>query len=364
MANVTTNNLPQAALPVSGNDILILSRDGVVVSQIKLSDLLVGFVPTVNIATPNTTVPVEAFVATGASGNIDVALVPKGTGAFSLHIADGLVTGGNKRGANAVDLQTSRTAATQVASGTGSFVAGQNNTSTGQTSFAVGSSNTSANISTFCAGDGNSATGQVSICLGSQNSASGLTAFSIGRLNTASGDRSFAFGISGVASGLASGAFGSFTTTNGIQGQVAFGHNSNLLGGYQTTLTGLRIVTTGTTATRITADGASAATTNQLTLRNNSVFKFQGRVVAYDMTTLDAKEWDFSGLIKRGAAAANTSLVGTPSITSAFADTAAAAWTISIAADTTNGALAVNVQGAGANQIRWYVEIFSFETGF
>lgn len=56
------------------------------------------------------------MTATNAATNVDIALVPKGTGAFTLAVADNLASGGNKRGANSIDLQTGRNANTQVAS--------------------------------------------------------------------------------------------------------------------------------------------------------------------------------------------------------------------------------------------------------
>lgn len=289
-----------------------------------------------NSATPNTTVPVYGFAAVGPETDIDASVVPKGAGAFALHVADGAVAGGNKRGANAVDLQTSRTAATQVASGAQAFQAGQNNTASGAQSVALGVGNTS----------------------------SGARTFAYGNANTVSATDAFAIGNTNTVSGVASGALGNFGTTNGIQGQLVLGHNSTVLGRFQTGFTGLYQTTTGATATRATADGTTTGTAaNQLTLRNNSVFKVEGRVVAYDLTTLDAKEWNFSTLIKRGANAATTALVGTPSVTSAFADTNAAAWTIAVSADTATGSLALTVTGAGTNQIRWFAEVSSFETG-
>ena len=366
MTAITINNLTDATLPILGTDKTVVSRDGTLLNNISITDVNAGLTPTMNTAAPNATVPVEALVATNSNGtfaNIDVAIVPKGTGAFSLQVADNAITGGNKRGANAVDLQTSRTAATQVASGSRSFVAGQNNTASGAQSVAIGQTNTASGSQSIAVGSGNTCSGFASIAAGAQSSATANNAFAFGFQANATGVTSFAIGAAANATGLNSGALGQNCTTNGIQGQVAFGHNSDALGRYQTTLTGLRQVTTGTTATRATADGATAATANQLTLRNNSVFKFMGRVVAYDLTTLDAKEWEFSGLIKRGANAAATSLVGTPSVTSQFADTNAAAWMVAVSADTTNGALAVTVTGAGANQIRWYVEVFAYETG-
>lgn len=335
MAIVNQSTLPNISLPVVGTDEYLMCRDGVNLLGVPVTDAANGMPVLKNVTSPNTTTPVLHLTATGAEANLDVAVVVKGTGAFALDVADGLTAGGNKRGTNAVDIQKSRTAATQVASGNFSFVAGQNNTGSGLNSVAIGL--------------GNSATGSGSIAIGDSSTSSGSDSVVIGRSSTASGADSFV-----------TGAFG---TSNGVKGQFVMGHESNLLGGYQTTMTGLRQVTTGTTSTRATTDAAAAGTANQLVLRNNSVFKVVGRAVAYDLTTLDAKEWDFSALIKRGAAAANTSFVGTPSITSAFADTAAATWVITLTADTTNGALGVNVQGAGANQIRWYIQVLAYETG-
>lgn len=227
--------------------------------------------------------------------------------ALTVDVPDGTTVGGNVRGANAVDLQTLRVAATQVASGASSFVAG------------------------------------------SYNSATGFGAASLGGgLNIASGALSATVG-------------GQFAFTNGILGQCAFGHNSPALGRLQTTMTGLYQVTTGTTATRATADSTAASTANQLILRNNSAFIVEGSVIARDTVTNDCASFSFSVLVKRGSDAANTTIVGTPLITQDFADTAATTWAVTLTADTTNGALGVNVAGAGTNAIRWMIELYTQE---
>jgi len=56
--------------------------------------------------------------------NTPLVLQPLGTGALQAQKTDSTATGGNARGANAVDLQTSRSAANQVASGQYSVVGG------------------------------------------------------------------------------------------------------------------------------------------------------------------------------------------------------------------------------------------------
>jgi hypothetical protein len=75
-------------------------------------------------ASPNATVNVDSLTPNAATTNADAAIVPKGTGALLAAIPDNTTTGGNKRGANSIDLQTTRTNADQVASGNCSVVIG------------------------------------------------------------------------------------------------------------------------------------------------------------------------------------------------------------------------------------------------
>jgi hypothetical protein len=116
--------------------------------------------------------------------NSDLVITTKGTGAFILGPKpDGTTTGGNVRGANAVDLQTSRTTAAQVASGARSFIAN-------------GTRNSTTNDDAFSSGFQNAATGSSSACLGGdQNTASNSGSGTIlGSINTASGQYSLTLG--------------------------------------------------------------------------------------------------------------------------------------------------------------------------
>lgn len=317
---------------------------------------------TTNTTSPNATVPVKVLQVVDGATNVDVAVLPKGTGAFVLQIPDGTATGGNKRGARAVDLQTSRTAATQVASGLGSVVAGNNNTASANYTAAVGAGNVSSGSGAFVAGVGNTASGLTSFCAGASNLASGQGAVCFGGSNTVSGQYAAAFGVLCLADGHSSAVFGAYATSSGILGQVAEGH-WNLVGPgvYQATRTGLRQQTVGTTPTDLTADAASASVVNQLTLRTRAAYRVEGRVVAIDNATLDTKEWHFLALIKRGASASTTTLVGTPTITSVLGDAATSGWVLAVSADTTNGALKVTVTGAGSNPIQWMCQLQSTE---
>lgn len=291
-----------------------------------------------NATAPNTTVPVHGVIASGTETNIDLVLSPKGTGALVARTPNSSSTGGNKRGANAVDLQAIRSTAAQVASGLCSvIVGGRDNTASGYYS------------AVFC-GDTNTASNDYSAVSGGfSNTASGYcSAVSGGRGNTASGSYSVIPG-------------GRLATTNSIQGLFAYGFNGAADGQNQMSFWGGRLQTTDATATRITADAAVASAINQLTLRTNSTFRVKGTVVARNTSTNDSKEWTFEALIKRGSNASATSVTGTPSITSTFADTAAASWSIAVTADTTNGALAITATGAAATAIRWTAVVHSIE---
>ena len=81
----------------------------------------------------------------GATADQNAAVIPKGTGALITSIPDNGVAGGNARGQYAVDLQLSRSAATQVASGNYSVLTGgQNNCASGTFSAILGGCGNSA----------------------------------------------------------------------------------------------------------------------------------------------------------------------------------------------------------------------------
>lgn len=117
-------------------------------------------------ASPNNVVNNVSLTATGDTTNVSVAIVPKGTGAFSLSVPDGTAAGGNARGANAIDLQRVRNAATQVASGSDSFSVGSYCTASNSNAIAMGSAATSSGFNALAVGDFVAATGNFSYAFG------------------------------------------------------------------------------------------------------------------------------------------------------------------------------------------------------
>jgi hypothetical protein len=167
-------------------------------------------------ASPNDTVYVDSMTAAGATTNVDLALRPKGTGALTAQVADSAATGGNKRGANAVDWQTIRANAGQVASGTSSTIAGglQNESSSTYTTVGGGWDNrASSSSSTIAGGQGNRASGTQSAVAG-------------GLGNNASGTQST------IAGGGSNSTAGNYATVGGGQSNVANSTHATAAGGY------------------------------------------------------------------------------------------------------------------------------------
>jgi hypothetical protein len=269
-----------------------------------------------------------------------------GSGALSIQVPDGSVKGGNVRGMGAVDLQTSRTSASQVVSGNYSIAIGSSNTVSNDYSFAIGQSNTASGLHSFSSGLSNTASGIRSCAQGASNICSGNYSFSRGFGNTASGHFSVVDGYNG--------------TSNGIINKYVFGCAS---GSTQVGMLGLWKNTTDGTSLALTSEGNTANSTNQCTLQNNNAIAFTVEVVARNTSTGMTGRWETKGLIKRGANASTTALVGTPTVTLTNGDNEAwiVAGAITITADTTNGALAITATGAASTTIHWLAKILSTE---
>jgi hypothetical protein len=263
---------------------------------------------------------------------------------------DGTAKGGNTRGMGAVDFQTSRLYATQIASGNYSIISGFNNTSSGSCSVAMGVNNNSS--------------GNQSVAMGNTNTSSSIQSIVLGSSSTASGVFSVALGLSSIATGDYSIALGTKGHTNGISSKLVIGTSySGSSGTYQMGQLGVGAITTDATATVLKSDTAAVSSFTQCTLQNNNAIAFTVEVVARNTSTGMAGRWEAKGLIKRGANASTTALVGTPTVTLTNADNEAwiVAGAITITADTTNGALAVTVTGAASTTIHWMAKILSTE---
>lgn len=316
-------------------------------------------------AAPNGTVPVVSFTALNAAANVDAVIAVKGTGAFLAQVPDATTTGGNKRGANALDLQVSRTVATQVASSSNtalvgcinsvansvgsSVFGGTTHTASGGNSVCVGGSTNQATASgAACLGGGsNVANNNNAVAMGGSSTASGSGSLVQGTGNTASGNNSFAIGNTCVSSGTASHATGQNSITRGLIAARAHasGRGSFADGDAQEMRIMLVQKTTDATPTVMTSNKSAASIDNQYVLADSMLATIRGLVSARTAAGVNSS-WEFVASIKRGAGAGTTTMVAACTPTLIAQDAGAATWALAISADTVNGALKVLFTGA------------------
>jgi hypothetical protein len=244
-----------------------------------------------------------------------------------------------------------------IASDLNSSISGgrSNTASSSYATISGGRSNTaSSSYATVGGGRSNTASSSYATVGGGYiNTASSLYAtISGGSYNTASSHSSF---ISG----------GSYGTTRLIEGNHVFPACvvpiTSAAGVTQSALLLLARETTNATATVLSSNSSAAATTNQVILPNNAAYSFSGEVIAGVTAAGDTARWTIDGAIKRGANAASTAMVGTPTVTMTHNDAGAAAWAVAVTADTTNGGIKVEVTGAAATTIRWVCKVNTTE---
>jgi len=162
--------------------------------------------------------------ATGGT-NTPLVLSPLGTGALQAQKTDSTATGGNARGANAVDWQTLRDTAAKVASGAQSFLGG---------------------------GSYNSASGGTSVTVGgSGNINSGSSAIIVGGYTNSNSSANHGVLVGGYTNTISSN--GQWSYIGGGYSNTAAGFYNIIGGGYANSGTSGTAVTTQTTTIAVTA---------------------------------------------------------------------------------------------------------------
>lgn len=175
-------------------------------------------------------------------------------------------------------------------------------------------------------------------------------------------------GAGGQATGSYSVVIGGCNVSSSVNGKIVSGVAGNISGQVGAAQSGtLTLVrnTADNTPTVLTSDYSFPGALNKLVLSNYQSMAVTGRVIAQrkgSESTTSTAMWTFNAVIRRGANAASTALVAavTPALIAADAD--AAAWTIAVDVDTTNGALVVTVTGEAGKNIRWVCTLESTET--
>jgi hypothetical protein len=299
------------------------------------------------------------------SGQTNSALVlsPKGSGALIAgRKPDGTSTGGNARGTNAIDLQTIRNNAAQVASENVSVALGSYNTASAPASIAIGYLNTASgngsiaigssclsNNRGFAAGEACQATGSFATAIGGYGvQASGTGAVAVGG-NSVSGNTNLASGnFSGVLGGNAS-----LANRYGMHAHASGQFAAN--GDAQRARFVLRNKTTTNSAVELFLDGSAT----RLTIPSGKYLTGTINIAGIKSDGATAARYIRQFSIKN--VAATTSLVGT--VDTVGTDIANST-TISITADDTNDALKVEVTGITSETWRWVAAVDVVEVAY
>jgi hypothetical protein len=115
--------------------------------------------------------------------------------------------------------------------------------------------------------------------------------------------------------------------------------------------------TTDATQTVLNAAGTSTANaTNSLVLDNNSARGGRVTVLGFKTSGTVAALWEIDDLlVVRGANAAATALVGTPTVTTKqiHATATSETWAVAVAVNTTLGSVEIKVTGGSSSSVRW-----------
>ena len=391
----------QATL-VSGTNIKRINGS----SLLGSGDLVIGlqqFTEARVTTAPHAAIPLHTLTATGAEANIAVAILPKGSGSLQLR------TDSIKRGDYSVDLQIAGAGSGYAATGTYCAIGGgasnraqasystvaggyNNNAGGNYTTVAGGHTNAVASSYSFVGGGyNNQANADYSaVVAGSGNLAGSSRAFvGAGLSNTASGANSFVgAGNTNLASGQESAvAGGANNTASGIRSFVGAGRNNNVSAGYASILCGeyhtisaasasaiagtyavsranpgaaiigsyygqqlVKIFHGSTTSATPVELGDDFANPAQYIMADQLVSCVTLQIAATDNTDNYAAWVEF--LVKRGANAAATSIIGSP-VVRETKSAGAATWSVTVAADTTNGGVKLTANGEAAKTIRW-----------
>jgi hypothetical protein len=358
---------------------------------------LTYFTEAQNTTAPNATVPVDSLTAVTGTTDGDFAIIPKGAGALISQVSDGTTTGGNKRGARAVDFQRSRAGATQVASGADSAIySGVNNVASSPYSVVLGGSGnssianytltfgrnayangnyafdfsnnggaTAANGFSFLSGGtGDTATSFNGTATGANSFSKNGTASgqnSVAFSGTSSGSYSFTANASNLSNSRASSIFGELGSTKGVAARISLSCHQNisptLAGNSQASLGAVTTQTTTNTAiSLLTYNG----TVISLPLQDNEAMRVRGSIIGKQTASVNVCCYDFDCVIVRGVGAATT-VLKVNNMNLVFDDIVCTVLP-TLNADTTNGGLDIKSGGKVTTTIKWVARIDSTES--
>jgi hypothetical protein len=228
---------------------------------------------------------------------------------FILGQEDGTVAGGNVRGDGAVDLQTSRSTTSQVASGNYStIVGGSSCTSSGQYSISGGLGSSASNYAGVTFGNSNSNNSYGGVVVGGQNNTGGNADYVFiggGRFNNTTGATN---GV--IAGGISNTVSSNFSTISGGQSNTASTNTyATVVGGLSNTSSGQYSVSGSQNSLASGANSIAIGWSNSIsgafscgfgaqnigTKTGNSLFGYYGQATIYGQLVQSSNRFTAAG---------------------------------------------------------------------
>jgi hypothetical protein len=299
-------------------------------------------------ATVERSVALGYLAQTGGSGGQGVAIgnsMAFGTQSFAVNISNNTTTYG--------------------ATGTNSIAMGKQNKANSTEAVSIGGNMNSATSSyaSVMGGTFNSNGGTRAIIAGGQsNTISTAGQYGVivgGNNNSVTGDRGVIVGgANNEANALHTFATGEYAKAAEI-GKLAratgrFSADGDAQGGQFI----LRADTTDATATVLTTNNSTAASTNQIVAASDTCITFDGTITAMQNGAQAYASWKIEGLLVNDGGTTTLANSATTVIQNL------SSWGMALSADNTNNALAITVTGEAAHNIRWVANIRTTEVTY
>ncbi len=253
-----------------------------------------------------------------------------GAGSVATSAFSAIAINGYASGTDSLAAAIASNSSSYGASGANSIAMGQQAKADGGSGVAIGSSFTRAS-------------GSLSLALSRDSHASGTRSVAIGG-GEAQAESSFALGLNAKTE-----VYGKFAYASSRFSAVGDAQGGQFI---------LRADTTDATATVLTTNNSTAASTNQIVAASDTCIMFSGTLVAMQNGAQDQGGWEIKGLLKNDGG--TTTLVSSNIQT--FDD--GNGWTVALSADNTNNALAITCTGEAAHNIRWVANIQTSEVTY
>ena len=258
------------------------------------------------------------------------AAIADNTSSYGATGANSIAIGYQAKAFNTYSVAIGRTA---IAGGDTALALGEAKAN-GVRSIAIGTTTSSGKGATglyaIAIGYNSASTGTGSVCLGPENTSSSQYSVAIGR-----------YASSAVEGKLAYSA-GRFAAAGDAQGGQFI----------------LRADTTDATATVLTTNNSTAASTNQIVAASDTCITFDGTITAMQNGAQAYASWKIEGLLVNDGGTTTLANSATTVISNS------SSWGMALSADTGNNALAITVTGEASHNIRWVANIRTTEVTY